>query len=60
MIDGEEKEFEEVACPMHGRTDEFLVFRASGKIVGIFCHRCLADFLTRGIGQAEPIYPKAE
>lgn len=53
-------DFEEVACPLHGKTDEFLTSWARGELVGVFCQRCLADFIKQHVGEATPVYPSAK
>ena len=48
------KECREIICKIHGRSsDGIAIFHnETDEVFGMYCGRCLADFLTRWVGQA--------
>ena len=51
------KECREIICKIHGRSsDGIAIFHnETDEVFGMYCGRCLADFFTRWVGQAEPV-----
>ena len=51
---------DEIVCKLHGRTTETFVMTvtSTGETLGVFCGRCVADFLKQHLGECEVVKPE--